>query len=169
MSSKPPKVGSLTTTSRRTSTEPSSSRRTSRHSSSTRSSAGPPSPTRRAALGVPVEWHEGRRLSVAGLKSGRHPFGAETVAVGRRMAEDGHLDAAVIGRAVAAVVQDPRASSGYGTASRASGPRSSKRLPGRPRRGAGDEAGCGTAQLARPGHARQPKSTTSRSSGSWRR
>ena len=60
------------------------------------------------ALGVPVEWHEGRRLSVAGLEQRPAFRGPETVAVGRRIAEDGHLDAAVIGRAVAAGVQDPQ-------------------------------------------------------------
>ena len=61
-----------------------------------------------AALGVPVEWHEGRRLSVAGLERRPAFRGPEAVAVGRRIAEDGHLDAAVIGRAVAAGVQDPQ-------------------------------------------------------------
>ncbi len=51
------------------------------------------------ALGVPVEWHEGRRLSVAELE--RHPSfrGPEIVEVGRRIAVGGFLDAAVIGRA----------------------------------------------------------------------
>jgi hypothetical protein len=59
-------------------------------------------------LGIPVEWHEGRRLSVADLE--RHPTfrGPETVDVGRRIAEDGYVDARVIGRAAAAGAQDPQ-------------------------------------------------------------
>ena len=53
------------------------------------------------ALGVPVEWHEGRVLTVAELR--RHPDfrGAGAVAVGEQIAEGGRLDAAVIGRAAA--------------------------------------------------------------------
>lgn len=53
------------------------------------------------ALGVPVEWHEGRVLTVAELR--RHPDfrGAGIVAVGEQIAEGGRLDAAVIGRAAA--------------------------------------------------------------------
>lgn len=48
-------------------------------------------------LGVPVEWHEGRRLSVAALAE--HPAfrGPRTVEVGRRIALDGLLDASVTG------------------------------------------------------------------------
>lgn len=59
-------------------------------------------------LGIPVEWHEGRRLNVADLE--RHPAfrGPQIVDVGRRIATDGYLDASVIGRAVAAGVQDPQ-------------------------------------------------------------
>lgn len=59
-------------------------------------------------LGVPVEWHEGRRLSVAELA--RHPAyrGPETVEVGLRVAQDGLLDARVIGHAVEAGAEDPQ-------------------------------------------------------------
>ena len=59
-------------------------------------------------LGIPVEWHEGRRLSVADLE--RHPAfrGPGTVDVGRRIARDGFLDASVVGHAVASGVQDPQ-------------------------------------------------------------
>jgi hypothetical protein len=59
-------------------------------------------------LGIPVEWHEGRRLRVAVLE--QHPAfrGPRTVEVGRQIATDGYLDPAVIGRAVAAGVHDPQ-------------------------------------------------------------
>ncbi|WP_309648365.1 DUF3626 domain-containing protein [Nocardioides sp.] len=51
-------------------------------------------------LGIPVEWHEGRRLSVGTLE--QHPAfrGAAIVEVGRSIAEGGFLDAEVVGRAV---------------------------------------------------------------------
>jgi hypothetical protein len=60
-----------------------------------------------AALGVPVEWHEGRRLSLAELD--RHPEfrGPHIVAVGHRVAEHDAIDAAVIGRATARGLEDP--------------------------------------------------------------
>ena len=59
-------------------------------------------------LGIPVEWHEGRRLRVADLE--QHPAfrGPQTVDVGRQIAKDRYLDALVIGRAVAAGVHDPQ-------------------------------------------------------------
>ncbi|GEP40524.1 hypothetical protein NPS01_41870 [Nocardioides psychrotolerans] len=59
-------------------------------------------------LGVPVEWHEGRRLDVPTLE--RHPGfrGPEIVEVGRSVAEDGVLDAAVIGRALLLDRHDPQ-------------------------------------------------------------
>jgi len=59
-------------------------------------------------LGVPVEWHDGRRLTVAALAG--HPAfrGFRTVEVGRRIAVDGRLDASVIGRAVVAGQEDPQ-------------------------------------------------------------
>lgn len=52
-----------------------------------------------ATLGVPVEWHEGRQLTLAELD--RHPDfrGPHIVAVGHRVAEHGTIDAAIIGRA----------------------------------------------------------------------
>lgn len=59
-------------------------------------------------LGVPVEWHEGRRLPVAVLE--QHPAfrGPSTVDVGRRIAKDGYLDALAIGCAAAAGAHDPQ-------------------------------------------------------------
>ena len=60
------------------------------------------------ALGIPVEWHEGRRLAVDELE--RHPDfrGPHVVEVGRRVARDGVLDAAVVGDAVRAGEEDPQ-------------------------------------------------------------
>lgn len=59
-------------------------------------------------LGVPVEWHEGRLLSVEALAL--HPAfrGPRTVEVGRRIAVAGMLDAAVIGRAARTGDEDPQ-------------------------------------------------------------
>ena len=59
-------------------------------------------------LGVPVEWHEGRRLAVTELA--RHPDyrGPHIVDVGRAIARHGVLDAQVIGRAVLAGGHDPQ-------------------------------------------------------------
>lgn len=61
-----------------------------------------------ARLGAPVEWHEGRRLTVHELE--RHPDfrGPRVVEAGRRIAADGTLDAAVVGRAVDAGDEDPQ-------------------------------------------------------------
>ena len=69
---------------------------------------GSPIEDQARALGVPVEWHEGRRLAVAALAA--HPAfrGPRTVEVGRRIAEDGLLDAAVIGRAAEKGDEDPQ-------------------------------------------------------------
>jgi hypothetical protein len=69
---------------------------------------GSPTEDQARALDVPVEWHEGRRLDVAALTE--HPLfrGPRTVEVGRRIAESGLLDAAVIGRAARAGAEDPR-------------------------------------------------------------
>lgn len=60
------------------------------------------------SLGVPVEWHEGRRLIVATLAEHPEFRGPRIVEVGRRIAEDGMLDAAVIGRAARAGHEDPQ-------------------------------------------------------------
>lgn len=60
------------------------------------------------SLGVPVEWHEGRRLTVATLAEHPEFRGPRIVEVGRRIAEDGMLDAAVIGRAARAGHEDPQ-------------------------------------------------------------
>jgi hypothetical protein len=59
-------------------------------------------------LGVAVEWHEGRVLEVEELD--RHPDyrGEHIVEVGRRIADRGTLTAWVLGRAVAAGLEDPQ-------------------------------------------------------------
>ena len=58
------------------------------------------------SLGVPVEWHEGRRLSVRTLAE--HPGfrGPSIVEVGRRVARAGVLDAAVLGGAALVGAED---------------------------------------------------------------
>lgn len=48
-------------------------------------------------LGIPVEWHEGRVLSVAELERHPHFRGPEALATGRAIAQDGLLDARIIG------------------------------------------------------------------------
>jgi hypothetical protein len=69
---------------------------------------GSPTEDQAGSLGVPVEWHEGRRLTVATLAE--HPLfrGPRTVEVGRRIAQAGMLDAAVIGRAALVGAEDPQ-------------------------------------------------------------
>lgn len=59
-------------------------------------------------LGVPVEWHEGRRLTIEVLD--RHPDfrGPRIVDVGRRIASAGVLDAGVIGGAALRGDEDPQ-------------------------------------------------------------
>lgn len=59
-------------------------------------------------LGVPVEWHEGRRLHVDTLAE--HPGfrGPHVVEVGRRIAVEDVLDAAIIGRAAYVGAEDPQ-------------------------------------------------------------
>lgn len=52
------------------------------------------------ALGVAVEWHEGRVLSLEELSRRVDYRGHEPVRVGRAIAEDGRIDARVIGDAV---------------------------------------------------------------------
>jgi hypothetical protein len=52
------------------------------------------------SLGVPMEWHEGRLLTVETLEAHPEFRGPHIVEVGRRIARHGLLDAAIIGRAV---------------------------------------------------------------------
>ena len=59
-------------------------------------------------LGVPVEWHEGRVLGVDVLAEHADYRGPAIVDVGRRVAVDGQLDAAVIGAAVAQGLEEPQ-------------------------------------------------------------
>lgn len=60
------------------------------------------------ALPCAIEWHAGFRLSVETL--GEHPAyrGPEVVALGRRIADGGWLDAAAVGRAVATGRHEPQ-------------------------------------------------------------
>lgn len=69
---------------------------------------GSPIDDQATMLGVPVEWHEGRRLAVETLAE--HPAfrGPRTVEVGRRIADAGMLDAAVIGRAARSGREHPQ-------------------------------------------------------------
>lgn len=60
------------------------------------------------ALGVPVEWHEGRRLLVKHLAERPDFRGPHVVEVGRRVAVAGVLDAAVVGRAALVGAEDPQ-------------------------------------------------------------
>ncbi|MEO6996773.1 MAG: DUF3626 domain-containing protein [Terracoccus sp.] len=61
-----------------------------------------------AALPIALEWHEGRRLPVDELR--RHPDfrGPRIVEVGAEVAEQGWLDARILGVAVAAASHAPR-------------------------------------------------------------
>ncbi len=59
-------------------------------------------------LGVPVEWHEGRVLTVEELSQHPQFRGPEVVDVGIRIARQGRLDARIIGDAVGAGVEDPQ-------------------------------------------------------------
>ncbi|GAB3441242.1 DUF3626 domain-containing protein [Phycicoccus ginsengisoli] len=69
---------------------------------------GTPTQEHAAALGIPVEWHEGRRLTLGELD--RHPDfrGPHVVEVGHRVARGGVLDAAVVGEAVRRGAEDPQ-------------------------------------------------------------
>ncbi|MCL8027570.1 DUF3626 domain-containing protein [Nocardioides bruguierae] len=58
--------------------------------------------------GVALHWHEGRVLTAHGLAAHEDYRGAEVVEAGRRVAEDGRLDAAVLGRARARGTEDPQ-------------------------------------------------------------
>lgn len=69
---------------------------------------GTPVEDQAGSLAVPVEWHEGRRLRVETMTE--HPAfrGPRIVEVGHRVARDGVLDAAAIGRAVRSGSEDPQ-------------------------------------------------------------
>jgi len=69
---------------------------------------GSPTEDQARALDVPVEWHEGRRLTVAALAT--HPAfrGPRAVEVGHRIADAGLLDAAVIAGAAQDGPEDPQ-------------------------------------------------------------
>ena len=69
---------------------------------------GSPVEEQAGRLGVPVEWHEGRVLRVETLAD--HPLfrGPRIVEVGLRVARDGVLDAATIGRAALIGREDPQ-------------------------------------------------------------
>jgi hypothetical protein len=60
------------------------------------------------SLGLPVEWHEGRRLPVDTLAEHPRFRGPHIVEVGRRVAASGVLDAAVIGHAALTGDEDPQ-------------------------------------------------------------
>ncbi len=69
---------------------------------------GTPIEVEAGALGVPVEWHEGRVLAVDALAEHADYRGPAIVDVGRRVAVSGWLDAAVIGAAVAQGREEPQ-------------------------------------------------------------
>jgi hypothetical protein len=60
-------------------------------------------------LGIPVEWHEGRILDVQQLDRHRNYRDPEAVTLGRQIAEDGRLDARVLGDAARAGAHHPQA------------------------------------------------------------
>lgn len=64
--------------------------------------------TQAAALDIPVEWHEGFRADLAVLRAHPDFRGAEAVDLAAEIAEDGSLDAAMIGRAAVAEIADPQ-------------------------------------------------------------
>ena len=57
---------------------------------------------------MPLEWHEGRLLRVETLADHPRFRGPSIVEVGRRVARDGVLDAATIGRAALTGGEDPQ-------------------------------------------------------------
>jgi hypothetical protein len=61
-----------------------------------------------AELPFPVEWHHGFRLPVAVLAERADYRGEDVVRAGKEIAEDGWLDARVIGEAVRAVRHEPQ-------------------------------------------------------------
>ncbi|WP_343906926.1 DUF3626 domain-containing protein [Nocardioides aquiterrae] len=69
---------------------------------------GTPIEDQAGSLGVLLEWHEGRLLPVETLAAHPQFRGPHIVEVGRRVARDGVLDAAIIGRAAGAGDEDPQ-------------------------------------------------------------
>lgn len=61
-----------------------------------------------AALPFPTEWHPGFSLDVDTLAAHADYRGPEFVALGNRISDHGHLDPAVIGRALATGAHDPQ-------------------------------------------------------------
>ncbi|GAB3786844.1 DUF3626 domain-containing protein [Nocardioides ungokensis] len=60
------------------------------------------------SLGAPVEWHEGRRLRVETLAAHPEFRGPRIVEVGRRVARNGVLDAAILGEVALGGREDPQ-------------------------------------------------------------
>ena len=69
---------------------------------------GSPIEEQARSLGVPLEWHEGRLLTVETLAAHPEFRGPHIVEVGRRIAQGGLLDAATIGRAALTGDEDPQ-------------------------------------------------------------
>jgi len=69
---------------------------------------GSPTEEQARSLGVPLEWHEGRALTVETLATHPEFRGQHIVDVGRRIARGDLLDAAVIGRAALTGEEDPQ-------------------------------------------------------------
>ncbi len=69
---------------------------------------GTPVEEQARSLALPLEWHEGRVLTVATLAAHPDFRGRHIVDVGHRVARDGLLDAATVGRAALAGAEDPQ-------------------------------------------------------------
>lgn len=69
---------------------------------------GAPIEDQTARLGVPVEWHEGRRLLVSELHRHPHFRGPRMVEVGRRILSDGASDARTVREAHYQMREDPQ-------------------------------------------------------------
>lgn len=67
---------------------------------------GTPVEEQAAGLGIAVEWHEGRVLTVAELEQHPDYRGPEIVALGRTVSREGRLDARIIGEALSAGAGD---------------------------------------------------------------